>query len=186
MRIKSKSAEPKELSAYFSDTETYLHFVRVAEEFRRGIQPLYSHGLEVFHLESMLAKEALNPTALGGIAIRVATWKEFGIYLFLDNEQNNAQREYADSGSNFWFGFHHKEQLTILSFEGGLPKNLRALNRYDDNKFIPLSFMRATLIEFYPDDGAYFGVWDLSGYDKAPVNTSRGVDFIKNVVTNEI
>lgn len=185
MPAKSKLAKPKELISYFSETEVQTYFIKTAEEFRRGIQPLHLHGLEVFHPATMLAEEALHPTALGGIAILVATWKDFGIYLFLDNEQNNTQQEFADSGSNFWFGFHHEAASRIFDFVGSLPKHLRALNVYNDNKAIPLSYMRNILIESYPHDGAYFGVWDLSGYDKTPVNISRAVDFIKSVVTSE-
>lgn len=136
----------------------------------------------------MLAKEVLHPTALGGIAIRVATWKDFDIYLFLDNEQNDAQQKLADSGSNFWFGFHDKEGYRIINIQGSVPiKTYHGVRTRGpiSNDFIPLSSMRNVLLETYPDDGTYFGVWDLAGYDKTPVNVPRAVDFIKSVVTSK-
>lgn len=177
------------------------HFRETVKTFRTGLMPLFVNGIDTVHWDDCEVED----TTLGGIAIKVATWNGFDVYVFLDNplsrrRKGAEKKNCADTDSNYWFGFYHASRKELEELIRRLPYGLKPDAHYSDDSLrkkgkssysgLPLTFdemmelMKGRLTEYYYDE-FYYGVWDLAGTCGANVNIARGIKFIADVVRDQ-
>jgi hypothetical protein len=169
-------------------------FLEKAKIYREKLSAFAKHNLMMVG-KSDISPQNIEATSLGGMAIHIASWRDFKVYIFLDNEQNT-QQSHVDGKSNFWFGFYHSSKNDFVKLINTLPHSLSPEEYYPNkrvvsndpaySKDIDVNKMSRRLVEHYHGEH-YYGIWDLNGFigSNSNVDIDRGVKFVSEIILSQ-